>query len=1170
MAVLGRTLFASSERIDLPDLLSVDSFTVGDFKYLIKSLIGDTKPYVLRGFDIIDPANAIGDQNISIRVSDSVVFYPGSNSGPFYYGLPEGNATSVPLVPELRKNATNFVYLTFTTIDTAQDNRAFWDPDKNGVGGEFNQNVNTESVLSIQVGVSVASFPDNTIPVCKVKVGPSIIENIEDCRNMLFRLGSGGSAPDPFSTFAFRSDPNAAFARTEPPALMTTTIDPNAFVGGDKNIYTLKEWMDVTMTKIKELGGSRYWYEDAGLSLANIFTDGVASTFKSKGQWIHDAEVPGDIQWTEDILYKNIADPREIIIRASEKHLENNDVLYLKKVRDASINTGNVLVEWVNGALYVNGPAGGFENIKQGDWIRKSSDPAYRYLRVETFYSEESLGGSEGTAPALANSILLSSAYAGTTETQFGVYSKGVFDSTDILTGIRSDSDISDAAGEMVWLGFRTDVIVDIESIVTTTLSLDFSEGDGETAKVDCVGHGLEDGERITVVGSTEGYDGTYEVEVIDDDVFYIDTDVVIDEADVDGFFALVTTTERDNGYDLALESGNHSFESDDTIYIDGTGLDYDSETGYLITAKDATTFTIPVGSALGAAADGTAMLARINTRSELGMVKVVQGEAIAIGEATTANIRGFIGMNPGDLYPDYAVPGAMDVLDAQANYFSDPTDNMTDRVSRLTAMMADKAQDKTISIVPSGYDRISNTTNDLAQDIVLYSMIGETPQLDVILPGSFTNGIIPLVGTLSLPANTAAYVTIDRNDAFTVDFDDLWVTAITGVPLDENVFVIAYRLTGGEVWLWDGSCLLPDEVAVTALEQQRISRQDRTMALVNGGLWSRSGNVLAWDDTANIQIAGLADADNAIDPGNVTLTAADAVAYVIVNRITGGIALPPVVATAGTVPADDDCFILARKSGTDIIIASTISLEDGETKKVRADADREKIVRLYAQGLTTPPGAGDPSVDIDGIAVVDDDLVLVGGDGESFKVFKASGVGASIVWTPVRLFKNYSLTGGFGESVRIIDGGTYSNQLIVMKTDTTQAVGSSPIRQFATDMSVTDKYTEFQPRTATILDDDTTDGIVFAQDTDSGTPHNFRNFVIEFSVTRDDTSELGHIYLISDAVSAAVSVNSVTLGGSNGITFTADMSGTSVRLLYTTTNTGFDGEMTYIMRKWQ
>ena len=130
MAVLGRLLFNSSERLDLADLLSQDSYTAGDFKYLIKSFVGDS-PCVLKGFDIIEPVAGQLVSTCQIQIANSIVYFPSSNAGSFFCGLPEGNDLSLPLIPELRVNATNYIYATFSTIDTAPDSRAFWDPDKN-------------------------------------------------------------------------------------------------------------------------------------------------------------------------------------------------------------------------------------------------------------------------------------------------------------------------------------------------------------------------------------------------------------------------------------------------------------------------------------------------------------------------------------------------------------------------------------------------------------------------------------------------------------------------------------------------------------------------------------------------------------------------------------------------------------------------------------------------------------------------------------------------------------------------------------------------------------------------------------------------------------------------------------------------------------------------------
>ena len=45
----------------------------GDFKYLIQSFVGSNTPYILKGFEVIQPQDSIGTENISISIADSIV-----------------------------------------------------------------------------------------------------------------------------------------------------------------------------------------------------------------------------------------------------------------------------------------------------------------------------------------------------------------------------------------------------------------------------------------------------------------------------------------------------------------------------------------------------------------------------------------------------------------------------------------------------------------------------------------------------------------------------------------------------------------------------------------------------------------------------------------------------------------------------------------------------------------------------------------------------------------------------------------------------------------------------------------------------------------------------------------------------------------------------------------
>lgn len=923
MAVLGRLLVSSAERLDLPDFLSIDSFTQGDFKYLMRSFVGGDNPYILTGFDVINPGAAIGTQNISIRVADSVVYYPGSLAGPFFHGLEEGNSQAAPLVPELRKNSTNYVYLTLTTSEAAKDTRAFWDPDKEGgVGGEFTQDVNTQSVLSADINVSVSAFPENTVPVCKVVVGANFIESIEDARDMMFRLGSGGLNPNPLATYQFRSEPSSTYARTEPNTLMSNSLDPNAFQGGDKNIKTLKEWMDVVMTKLLELSGTTYWYEDtASFSLIEMFKDALATSIKSKGVWQSSDSTPGLLTWTEDIVLQSVSDNKDIIIRDGNKTLLDGQVMYIDQNRGEEINTGAVAVEWFNGTNYVNGSLGSFESLTKGDWIKKAGDPDYRYLRVEEFYAAANLAGGV-TSAGNALSVKLSDTYGGISEIKQGVYVQGEYLTTDVQVGDRSDVALTDAGGDLYWLAMRSDKIMDISDITTTSLTIDIENHDGTRARCTSVGHGLIDKQRITITGSTN-FDGVHQVEVETSDVFYIYVSggPHADELAQSAFFATVTTEARttDNGYEL--ESANHTFDLDQKVILANT-TNYNGT--YQVFPLTDTTFSIPVPSAIANESDGTATSVDIYVRTDLGPTKLSQGENKGIGEVESENIMSFIGMdNASQTYPTYHIPPSYNTLDGFVNFNSDITDNLTQRVSKLTAMMADKAQDKTIQFVPVDVDTITSTTNVGAQDITFASLSGGTPTLNVQMMGSDNDGTLDLTSTISLNASQVAYIDVDRNDGFALG--SATVVDLADMPVGENIFVIAFRLLGTTIYLWDGSVVLANNTIEYKSHEKAVIRQNSNLELIEGETWAwdLGTNTLSWGTDAYIQVPGVDKTRNTIQAGSVMLTVDGQAAYVDINRNTGAVAnLTVNTADISTLTLPNpNRIVIAQRIGDEVIV---------------------------------------------------------------------------------------------------------------------------------------------------------------------------------------------------------------------------------------------------------
>jgi hypothetical protein len=806
LAVLGRVLLGSSERLDLPDLLSIDSFVAADFKYLVQSMVG-SNPFILKGFDVIQPQDSIGTQSISIRVADSVVWAPTEAAGSFFFGLEEGNAFALPLVPELRKNATNYVYVSFDTTDTARDSRAFWDPDQNGgEGGEFSQDVNTQTAMQVAVNVSVSGFPEDSIPVCIVQVGANVIESIEDARDLMFRLGTGGSNPDPFHNFQFPELPSAANARLEPSTTMTSSLDPNPFQGGDKNFTTLKEWMDVVMTKIKELSGTAYWYQGfpSTPSNKNIFLDALGSTLKSKGEWIHDSSIAGRVTWTEDIQWKSLLDPRTIVFRDNADPVVNLDIPegnvgYFQLLREVDINGGNNTVDWVNGSDNVNGVVGAFENIAKGDWVRKISDTDDKYLRVEELYALPNQAGGT-TTPALAQSIKLSGNYSGSTASELGVYTKGEFTAADLQITATNDPNLQVLGDSFFWFVYRSDTTLNNTSIIQTDLTLDITEADGQRAKIAetvLAGHGLNDGDRITIMAGA--YAGTYQVSVENTTEAFIETAVTGDELGVQALYAIITTgsVQSDDGFDE--ESERHRFEPDQWITVADTATGYDG--AHLINVRSDTELQIPIGAVIGpVGATGTTSLPRVNVRTEFGVVKVVQGESIDIGDPDSTNILSFIGMDSlAQTKPVYNTPPGYNALDGHSNYNTNPTDDLTERAAKLTAMMADRVQERGMSVV--GSVNISHQTNAANQDISANGNI-------VIKKPSSPDQTVDL--TVSLPANSVAVATIDRNGSSAIS---LTVESLgSQYLLEENKIIMFYRYGDTTVYNWEGVALAPNQ----------------------------------------------------------------------------------------------------------------------------------------------------------------------------------------------------------------------------------------------------------------------------------------------------------------------------------------------------------------------
>lgn len=73
---------------------------------------------------------------------------------------------------------------------------------------------------------------------------------------------------------------------------------------------------------------------------------------------------------------------------------------------------------------------------------------------------------------------------------------------------------------------------------------------------------------------------------------------------------------------------------------------------------------------------------------------------------------------------------------------------------------------------------------------------------------------------------------------------------------------------------------------------------------------------------------------------------------------------------------------------------------------------------------------------------------------------------------------------------------------------------------------------------------------------------------ILEYSIIRNGVYRTGNLFIANDG-SITSSNGTYVETGVSGVTLSTDISAGNVRVLYTSTNTGFAGTFKYSMRKW-
>lgn len=1171
MSVLGRLLVSSSERLDLPDFLSIDSFGAGDWKFFMKSLVGDSKPYILRGFEITDPELSIGTTSVSVGVADSIVYYPGSSAGPFFHGLEEGNALSVDLVPELKKSATNFVYLTLSTTNAARDTRNFWDPDLNGgEGGEFSQDVDTESVLIAEVNVSVSSFPANTIPIAKVIMDSTSVVSIEDTRDLLFRLATGGQAGDPFNDYDFRSLPSAAYERDEPNALMNNALDPNPFQGGDKNIFTVKEWMDVVMTSIKEMKGSTYWYQGgAGSwpgSLGNLRADTAHSVITGNSLATHSAATAGLMNWSGNMHIKFLSGRLNFKILSNvattDVTLADGQVAYLNLVRGEDIIPKLILT---NGSAVVTSFAAAVwtSDLVVGDFIRLKTDQDNLYYEILSIDS-----GSQVTLTS--NFIGTSTGLAGADAVRaFGEYQTDAAPSTNRHVQIADRLNVP-LSEDVYWLFFRDDDGSAVPKIYTRFKAGEIEQG--ETIQIaDNTSQAV-----IDFIGSAGEADGTpdYVTSATGTKASQTDYNSVANE-NLAARISRLTSMVADKAQDKTIKLASDHENTTNTTNATDQEITFSGGTPEMTVVVPSSTNngTIGLGGTLTLAVNQAAVYT-IDRNASFSLANLA---------ALTVIDTDLVNLDENTFIFAYRLSGTDVFLWDNTPIASGTT------VPSMAYLQLIIQQNKTAKLIEGGtwHWDLGTTTVSWSTDafVQIAGLIDTSNEINV--------------GSTALTADgQVAYVEVKRTSGastLTVSTSD-----IASITNNDNIFIFARRigndvLVGASFLIKDGEFLELDGALaeinryhgqlaltpnnpidtrikisgsdITKLSGSSLSLEQRNLLLSFDGaeIDFSTGEVFESDGTTPF-LGGANDFTPFTIGSNEYFWYSVSVLPNTVNAdntISGQILVIP--ATASNAALSN--ALKAPFPSLGVGLANVYVQEDGAASIL--DINYNNIIQLNSKGgsgggtglvkvtyhdpvsSTLPTGA---AVTIDGQAGVNDDLVLFSNlSSGNNKIYKLSGVGVAIAWEATLDF-NLG-TPEDGDTVIVQSGDSFRDSIGIFNG--TDWKFNDTVRYF----SGADYWEISSLKTSTVSNNTT--GDIF-----SVTLSGSENITVEYSLFRGSTKETGIAILTSDGTGAGFA-NTVANIGDVGVSLSADVSGSDLRFRYTADNAGSDGTIRYFIKRW-
>jgi len=294
MSIQRRVNWLSQMRVDTPDMRAIESAVSADFDASFEAFVtGAGNPYIINGFTLNMASNPIGGaaSNLQVIVSNGALMHTTASQSGTIYLVPAGtpnvtlNAATVSNVSGAFVPGTNnYVGIDYYRFQdpTTDVQRELWDPSTNQ---EDSTIAPASIVMNYEFVISSTTWASNILHLAVVLTdsGNNVV-SITDSRPLLFRLGTGGSSPNPYYVY-----PWSEGTTENPPTTFTNSSNP--FYGGDKAITDLKDWIDAVETELLYIGGGPYWYSAIGVgpsgSIAQLREDAVNTILTSNGNISH-------------------------------------------------------------------------------------------------------------------------------------------------------------------------------------------------------------------------------------------------------------------------------------------------------------------------------------------------------------------------------------------------------------------------------------------------------------------------------------------------------------------------------------------------------------------------------------------------------------------------------------------------------------------------------------------------------------------------------------------------------------------------------------------------------------------------------------------------------------------------------------------------------------------